>query len=386
MSERKKVVVVAGTRPEVIKMSSVYMELRKSESLEPIFLSTGQHREMLAQAFGAFDLTPDDDLELMQPGQDLTGLTARVLQAVGDYLKELQPAAVLVQGDTTSVLASAMAAFYQGIPVGHVEAGLRTHNMLSPWPEEMNRRLVSPLCRWHFLPTEVSKANLLAESIPEKDCHVTGNTVIDSLLWMRSKVNASTNRAEEISERLSIPPEFTASYLEGGKRWILVTGHRRESHGSGFDEICRAIRSLVEDHPDLGILYPVHLNPKVREPVMEALGGNPRIALVDPAGYEDFIWLMDRCYFALSDSGGVQEEAPSLGKPVLVMRESTERPEGVDAGTCRLVGTNFDRIHREATLLLTDDEEYLVRSKIKNPYGDGTAAEKVRLILEEGLL
>ena len=187
------------------------------------------------------------------------------------------------------------------------------------------------------------------------------------------------------AERLSIPAEFTADYLEDGKRWILVTGHRRESHGCGFDEICRALRQLVEDHPDLGILYPVHLNPKVRKPVMEALGGNPRIALVDPAGYEDFIWLMDRCYFALSDSGGVQEEAPSLGKPVLVMRESTERPEGVEAGTCRLVGTNFERIHREATLLLTDNEEYLMRSKIKNPYGDGTAAEKVRLILEEEL-
>ena len=383
--EKKKVVVVAGTRPEVIKMSSVYMEFQRSDLLEPVFLSTGQHREMLAQAFGAFNLVPDHDLELMKPGQDLTGLTARVLQAVGAYLEETRPDAVLVQGDTTSVLASAMAAFYQNIPVGHVEAGLRTYDMQSPWPEEMNRRLVSPLCRWHFLPTVTSKANLLAESISEKDCHVTGNTVIDSLLWMRSKVNASTNRAEEISERLSIPAEFTADYLKNGKRWVLVTAHRRESHDGGFDDICRALRQLVEDHPDLGILYPVHLNPRVREPVMKALGGNPRIALVDPAGYEDFIWLMDRCYFALSDSGGVQEEAPSLGKPVLVMRESTERPEGIEAGTCRLVGTNFERIHREATLLLTDNEEYLMRSKIKNPYGDGTAAEKVRLILEKEL-
>jgi len=382
----KKIIVVAGTRPEVIKMSSVYMELKESDSLEPIYLSTGQHREMLAQAFGAFDLSPDHDLELMKPGQDLTGLTTRVLQAVGSYLEELQPAAVLVQGDTTSVLASAMAAFYQNIPVGHVEAGLRTYDMQSPWPEEMNRRLVSPLCRWHFLPTEVSRRNLLQEQIPEGDCYVTGNTVIDSLLWMSNKVNSEEDRTLAVAERLGIPEPFRGNFLEkDGKRWILVTAHRRESHGGGFDDICQALRGVVEAHPDVGILYPVHLNPAVRKPVMEQLGNHDRIALVEPAGYEDFVWLMNRCFFALSDSGGVQEEAPSLGKPVLVMRDTTERPEGVDAGTCLLIGTSPNRIRAEAKILLEDAAEYERRSQLKNPYGDGKAAKAIREILEKSL-
>ena len=384
--EKKKVVVVAGTRPEVIKMSSVYMELQRSDLLEPVFLSTGQHREMLAQAFGAFNLVPDHDLELMKPGQDLTGLTARVLQAVGAYLEETRPDAVLVQGDTTSVLASAMAAFYQNIPVGHVEAGLRTYDMQSPWPEEMNRRLVSPLCRWHFLPTEVSKANLLQEKICEASCHVTGNTVIDSLLWMSNKVNAEEDRTGAVAERLNIPASFRENFLEQkDKRWILVTAHRRESHGGGFDDICTALRQLVEDHPEVGILYPVHLNPAVRKPVMEQLGNHERIALVEPAGYEDFVWLMNRCYFALSDSGGVQEEAPSLGKPVLVMRDTTERPEGVEAGTCELIGTDPKKICTAARVLLEEGAEYERRSQLKNPYGDGEAAKRIRTILEASL-
>jgi UDP-N-acetylglucosamine 2-epimerase (non-hydrolysing) len=384
--EKKKVVVVAGTRPEVIKMSSVYMGLQRSDLLEPVFLSTGQHREMLAQAFGAFNLIPDHDLELMKPGQDLTGLTARVLQAVGAYLEETRPDAVLVQGDTTSVLASAMAAFYQNIPVGHVEAGLRTYDMQSPWPEEMNRRLVSPLCRWHFLPTEVSKANLLQEKICEASCHVTGNTVIDSLLWMSNKVNAEEDRTVAVAERLNIPVFFRENFLEQkDKRWILVTAHRRESHGSGFDNICKALRQLAEAHPEVGILYPVHLNPAVRKPVREQLGNHERIALVEPAGYEDFVWLMNRCYFALSDSGGVQEEAPSLGKPVLVMRDTTERPEGVEAGTCELIGTDPKKIGTTARLLLEEDAEYERRSQLKNPYGDGKAAKRIRTILENSL-
>jgi UDP-N-acetylglucosamine 2-epimerase (non-hydrolysing) len=384
--EKKKVVVVAGTRPEVIKMSSVYMELQRSDLLEPVFLSTGQHREMLAQAFGAFNLVPDHDLELMKPGQDLTGLTARVLQAVGAYLEETRPDAVLVQGDTTSVLASAMAAFYENIPVGHVEAGLRTYDMQSPWPEEMNRRLVSPLCRWHFLPTEVSKANLLQEKICEASCHVTGNTVIDSLLWMSNKVNAEEDRTGAVAERLNIPASFRENFLEQkDKRWILVTAHRRESHGGGFDDICTALRQLVEDHPEVGILYPVHLNPAVRKPVMEQLGNHERIALVEPAGYEDFVWLMNRCYFALSDSGGVQEEAPSLGKPVLVMRDTTERPEGVEAGTCELIGTDPKKICTAARVLLEEGAEYERRSQLKNPYGDGEAAKRIRTILEASL-
>lgn len=384
--KKKKVVIVAGTRPEVIKMSSVYMEMLNSDVLEPVYLSTGQHKEMLEQAFSAFDLKPDHDLKLMQPGQDLTGLTARVLQAVGEYIKALEPAAVLVQGDTTSVLASAMAAFYQGVPVGHVEAGLRTHDMYSPWPEEMNRRLVSPLCKWHFLPTEVSKRNLLDENIAEKDCYVTGNTVIDSLLWMTEKVTKQVDRREGLIERLNIPDSFAKEFLsDGGKRWILVTAHRRESHGSGFDDICKALKQVVSENPDVGILYPVHLNPAVRKPVLEQLGNNDRIALVEPAGYEDFVWLLNHCHVALSDSGGVQEEAPSLGKPVLVMRETTERPEGVEAGTCKLVGTNPDRILGEMNLLLRDENEYKVRSQMANPYGDGTAALKVVRVLEQSI-
>ena len=386
MMEKKKVVVVAGTRPEVIKMASVYMELQRSDLLEPVFLSTGQHREMLAQAFGAFNLAPDHDLKLMKPGQDLTGLTARVLQAVGTYLEETRPDAVLVQGDTTSVLASAMAAFYQNIPVGHVEAGLRTYDMQSPWPEEMNRRLVSPLCRWHFLPTEVSKANLLQEKICEASCHVTGNTVIDSLLWMSNKVNAEEDRTAAVAERLNIPIFFRENFLEQkDKRWILVTAHRRESHGGGFDAVCRALLQLAEDHPEVGLLYPVHLNPAVRKPVMEQLGNHERIALVEPAGYEDFVWLMNRCYFALSDSGGVQEEAPSLGKPVLVMRDTTERPEGVEAGTCELIGTDPEKICKAARVLLEEGPEYERRSQLKNPYGDGEAAKRIRTILEDSL-
>ncbi|MDB4498845.1 UDP-N-acetylglucosamine 2-epimerase (non-hydrolyzing) [Akkermansiaceae bacterium] len=386
MRKKKKVIVVAGTRPEVIKMALVYMELKKSDTLEPIFLSTGQHREMLAQAFDAFDLEPDHDLELMQPGQNLNGLTARVLQAVGGYIEENKPAAVLVQGDTTSVLASAMAAFYAGVPVGHVEAGLRTYNMQSPWPEEMNRRLVSPLCRWHFLPTAVSESNLISERIAAEQCHVTGNTVIDSLFWMSKKVNEGEDRTADIAQRLKIPKAFVDNFLsDSPKRWILVTAHRRESHGSGFDEICGALRELVQENPDVGILYPVHLNPAVRKPVLEQLGDIAQIALVEPAGYEDFVWLMNRCYFALSDSGGVQEEAPSLGKPVLVMRDTTERPEGVDAGTCLLVGTNPETISREAQTLLDDDSEYTRRSRLQNPYGDGFAASRIRSILESSL-
>ena len=383
---KKKIVVVAGTRPEVIKMSSVYMELKKSDALEPIFLSTGQHREMLDQAFGAFGIEPDHDLELMQPGQDLTGLTARVLQAVGDYLKEIDAAAVLVQGDTTSVLASAMAAFYAGIPVGHVEAGLRTYDMYSPWPEELNRRLVSPLCRWHFLPTEVSEANLLGEKIPKLDCYVTGNTVIDSLLWMTNKVNSGYDRTDEVAQRLQIPDTFKREFFGvESKRWILVTAHRRESHGESFKNICDAIRQIITDYPDVGVLYPVHLNPAVREPVRKELGGHDRIALIEPAGYEDFVWLMNRCYFTLSDSGGVQEEAPSLGKPVLVMRDTTERPEGVDAGTCLLVGTDPEEIRKQSSILLSTPDEYERRSALQNPYGDGCAAFKIRSTLEKTL-
>ncbi|MFT4549199.1 MAG: UDP-N-acetylglucosamine 2-epimerase (non-hydrolyzing) [Verrucomicrobiales bacterium] len=382
---KKIVALVAGTRPEVIKMAPVYFALKESDTLRPVILSTAQHRQMLDQAFTAFGITPEFDLDLMRPGQDLTGLTARVLGAVGEFLKQEQPDAILTQGDTTSVLASSLAAFYAKIPVGHVEAGLRTHDMDSPFPEEMNRRLVDPLCRWCFPPTELSLQNLLAEQIPADRCHVTGNTVIDSLLRIREKLRARGAGCGGL--KLDIPAGFQQRFLENPEaKWILVTGHRRESFGGGFENICKSILRVVDEHPEVGVLYPVHLNPQVREPVAKYLEGHERIALVEPAAYEDFIWLMDRCHLVLSDSGGVQEEAPSLGKPVLVMRESTERPEGIDAGTCVLVGTDPDRISAEVEILMRDGGEYARRSQLMNPYGDGSAADRIRVILERDLV
>lgn len=386
----KKVVLAVGTRPEVIKMAPVYLELKKSGVLRPLLLSTGQHREMLAQALHAFGLEPDADLALMQPGQTLPELTGRVINAVHDFLGNARPDALLVQGDTTTVLAAAIAAAYARIPVGHVEAGLRTYDMAHPFPEEMNRRLVSPLARWSFVPTDNSRKNLLQEHISPETIHVTGNTVVDALLWMRDKVRHTARSPREVASRLGVPHSFAERFFGDGQesvgqRWILVTGHRRESFGGGFESICQAIRQLTSEHPDLGVLYPVHLNPNVREPVNRLLSGNPRIALIEPVGYEDFIYLMDRCYFLLSDSGGVQEEAPSMGKPVLVMRSTTERPEGIEAGTCRLVGTDIAVILRESRLLLDDQQEYRQRSALRNPYGDGNAANRIRMILEQDL-
>lgn len=380
------IAIIAGTRPECVKMAPVYFALRESRKLRPVFVSTGQHRQMLDQTLAVFGITPDHDLNLMQPGQTLPDLTARVLTATTAWLVEHKPAAVLVQGDTTTVLASSLAAFYQRIPIGHVEAGLRTGNMQSPWPEEMNRRLTSPLARWNFCPTDVSRGNLIREGIPADTCHVTGNSVIDALLRVRDAQRARGLVAAEVAAKVGIPADFAARYLSGsGRPWILVTGHRRESFGGGFERICDAINRLTQLHPEVGVLYPVHLNPQVQEPVKRILGANPRVCLVAPAAYEEFVWLMDRCHFLLSDSGGVQEEAPSLGKPVLVMRDTTERPEGVTAGTCRLVGTDPGVILREADVLLNQPAEYARRSGLKNPYGDGTAARRIREVLEADL-
>lgn len=378
----KNIALLVGTRPECVKMAPIYFALRQSSKLRPVFVSTGQHRQMLDQTLSVFGITPDHDLNLMQPGQTLPDLTARVLTATTAWLAQHKPAAVLVQGDTTTVLASALAAFYQRIPIGHVEAGLRTGNMQSPWPEEMNRRLTSPLARWNFCPTDVSRANLLREGIPAAACHVTGNSVIDALLRVRDAQRARGLDAEEVAAKVGVPDGFARRYLSGSAPWILVTGHRRESFGDGFERICEAIRRLTELHPEVGVLYPVHLNPQVQEPVRRILGSNPRVCLVAPAAYEEFVWLMSRCHFLLSDSGGVQEEAPSLGKPVLVMRDTTERPEGVTAGTCRLVGTDPEAILRESDVLLNQPEEYARRSGLKNPYGDGNTAELIRGILE----
>jgi UDP-N-acetylglucosamine 2-epimerase (non-hydrolysing) len=383
---RPKIALVAGTRPEVIKLAPVYFALRESAVLEPVLISSGQHRQMLDQALAVFGLKPDLDLNLMQPGQTLPELTSRVVTQVSAALRELRPAALLTQGDTTTVLGAALAAFYERIPLGHVEAGLRTYNYEAPWPEEMNRRLADPISRWCFAPTSWSAANLLAERIPAERVYVTGNTVVDALLWVREKLRRSSRPVGEIISRCGIPAEFGRNYLLGpGRRFVLITGHRRESFGQGFENICQSIAELAQRHPDLGLLYPVHLNPNVQEPVRRILGANPRVALIPPVDYEDFIWLMDRCHFVLSDSGGVQEEAPSLGKPVLVMRETTERPEGVEAGTCRLVGTDPARILAEAAVLLDNSAEYTQRARLQNPYGDGRASQRICDILEKSL-
>ncbi len=367
-------------------MAPVVLALRESASLRPVLLSTGQHRELLDQALASFDLVPDHDLQLMQPGQTLVDLTARVLTAVHGWLVEHKPAALLVQGDTTSVLAASLAAAYAGVPVGHVEAGLRTGNMQSPWPEEMNRRLTSPLCRWAFAPTTNSRDNLLKELIPEASCHVTGNTVIDALLLTRDRMVKQQESGGSLASRIGVSDAFRDQFLgDDGRAFVLVTGHRRESFGGGFEQICEALLAIVRKYPRIGLLYPVHLNPNVRGPVERLLRGQKGIELIEPVGYQDFVWLMDRCRFILSDSGGVQEEAPSLGKPVLVMRDTTERPEGVAAGTCRLVGTDPDRILEESTRLLGDPAEYQRRSQLQNPYGDGKAAVRIREILERDL-
>jgi UDP-N-acetylglucosamine 2-epimerase (non-hydrolysing) len=383
---KQKIALVVGTRPEVIKMAPVWFALQRSATLEPLLVSTGQHRQMLDQAFAVFGLKPEIDLALMQPRQTLPELTARVLTTMAETLRQHRPAAVLVQGDTTTVLSTAMAAACERVPVGHIEAGLRTYNLDAPWPEEMNRRLTDPISRWCFAPTEWSAANLRQERIDPAHVHVTGNTVVDALLWVRAKLAQNQVDAETIGRRCGVPPEFTDAFLrQSGRRFVLITGHRRESFGQGFEQICGAIAELARRYPDLGLLYPVHLNPNVQEPVRRILGANPRVALIPPVGYEDFIWLMDRAHFILSDSGGVQEEAPTVGKPVLVMRETTERPEGVEAGTCRLVGTDPVRILHEAAELLEDADSYRRRAVLRNPYGDGQAAQRIVQVLETDL-
>ncbi len=376
---KKKVVLAMGTRPEVIKLAPVYHELAKSETLEPLILATAQHREMLDQAMKVFGLVPEFDLDLMQQGQTLSDLTARIVTSVSGFFSANSVDAVIVQGDTTTVLGTALSAFYHDLPVGHVEAGLRTKTIRSPFPEEMNRRLTTPLCNWNFTPTELGRENLLREGVSPDSIFVTGNTVIDSL---ESVLGRKRIESQQLFDQINIPADFRG-YLD--KKWILMTGHRRESFGGGFENLCEAVNKLTSKFPDLGVLFPVHLNPRVRESVMPLLGENKQVCLIEPVNYEEFSVLMSLCTLILSDSGGVQEEAPSLGKPVLVTRETTERPEGVDAGTCTLVGTDPEKIVKEASILLEDPEEYERRSSIKNPYGDGTASVKIREILEREL-
>ena len=360
--------VAFGTRPEAIKMAPVVHALRAHPALEPIVAVTAQHRHMLDQVLGIFDITPDVDLDIMQSGQTLPELTARILQGMTPVLASLKPDMVLVHGDTSTTLATAMAAFYARIPVGHVEAGLRTGNMQSPWPEEMNRRLTAPLCSMHFAPTSGSRENLLREGISPSSIHVTGNTVIDALLQVDARLKSTP--ALQASMHARFP------FLEAGRPMLLVTGHRRENFGDGFLRICKALAKIAR-RDDLQVVYPVHLNPNVQAPVRQLLAGLDNVHLIEPLEYLPFVYLMQQAHIILTDSGGVQEEAPSLGKPVLVMRDTTERPEAVEAGTVSLVGTDDVRIVSEIERLLDDPDAYASMAGAHNPYGDGRACGRI---------
>lgn len=371
--------VILGTRPEAIKLAPLILALRSEDNLQCSVCSTGQHREMLDQTLAVFGIRADHDLKLMSKGQSLGTLTARAMEALDLHFGHEKPDLVLVQGDTTTVFCAALAAFYHGIPIGHVEAGLRTGNLKAPWPEEANRVLTSRLVDLHFAPTEQSQRNLLAEGVNARKIHITGNTVIDALLWVRDKVEGNAEMREKLLHTYGAREDFVRGFLEDSpdSRLLLVTAHRRESFGEDLLNICRAIRRLVAKYPDVGVLYPVHLNPNVQEPVQRMLSGEPRIQLIPPVDYAIFVYLMNKAHIILTDSGGVQEEAPSLGKPVLVLRDATERPEALAAGTSRLVGTQVDVIVRETSQLLEDHAEYKRRSSMANPYGDGHATERI---------
>ena len=362
----KKVSVIFGTRPEAIKLCPVVLALKADPAFDCRVCVTGQHKEMLQQVLEVFGVTPDVDLALMRPNQTLGGLTSRAIAAIDEYLAQEKPDIVMVQGDTTTVLTGALTAFYHHIPVAHVEAGLRTGNMESPWPEEANRVLTTRLAKWHFCPTENNKNNLLREGVDSSDIYVTGNTVIDALLLATEKVEKL--KGEELND--------------SGGRKVLITGHRRENFGDGFEHICQAIRKLANEFPDVEFVYPVHLNPNVQEPVKRILSGFDNVKLIEPQPYLPFVKLMNESYLILTDSGGVQEEAPSLGKPVLVMRDTTERPEAMAAGTIKLVGTSADAIYENARTLLIDKAVYDKMSKSVNPYGDGKAVGRIVEVLK----
>ena len=369
----KKVLLVFGTRPEAIKMAPLVKALQKdSVHFETKVCVTAQHRQMLDQVLEVFEIIPEYDLNIMAPNQDLYDITSKVLLGLRDVLKEFQPDVVLVHGDTTTSMAASLAAFYQQIPVGHVEAGLRTYDMLSPWPEEMNRQVTDRICTYYFAPTEKSRQNLLHENIEDEKISVTGNTVIDALLMAVDIIAHKPGVKEQLHEELR-----TKGYTVGNRPYILVTGHRRENFGEGFLHICRAIKEIASSHPDMDIVYPVHLNPNVQKPVYELLSGLENVYLISPLDYLPFIYAMQHSVLLLTDSGGVQEEAPSLGKPVLVMRNTTERPEAVEAGTVKLVGTDADAIVKNVTELLRDKEVYQQMSETHNPYGDGQACERI---------
>ena len=371
---KKRVLVAFGTRPEAIKMAPVVTALATRPEIELKVCITAQHRQMLDQVIQLFDITPDFDLDLMQPGQSLTQLTCRILTGMESVFEEFKPDMVLVHGDTTTTMATSLAAYYQQIAVGHVEAGLRTGNIYSPWPEEMNRKIAGAISSVHFAPTKMARDNLLREGVPEQNIHVTGNTVIDALLNVSAKIR------KDDAQRTQFDHVF--DFLDPQRKMILVTGHRRENFGGGFENICQAIARLSK-RDDVQIVYPVHLNPNVQGPVNRILTGCQNVHLIDPQDYLPFIYLMDRSHILLTDSGGIQEEAPSLGKPVLVMRDTTERPEAVEAGTVQLVGTDEDAIYDGVTRLLDDQDEHARMSRAHNPYGDGAAADRISKIVSE---
>ncbi|WP_123337797.1 non-hydrolyzing UDP-N-acetylglucosamine 2-epimerase [Erwinia sp. JUb26] len=364
-----KVLTVFGTRPEAIKMAPLVHALAQDHEIESRLCVTAQHREMLDQVLHLFSLVPDYDLNIMRPGQGLTEITSRILEGLKTVFADFTPDVVLVHGDTTTTLAASLAAFYHRIPVGHIEAGLRTGDLYSPWPEEANRTLTGHLASYHFAPTERSRQNLLRENLPDSRIFVTGNTVIDALFWVRDRV------LNDDSLRTSLAARYP--FLDADKKLLLVTGHRRESFGGGFERICNALAEIARLNPQLQIVYPVHLNPNVSEPVNRILKGIDNIILIEPQEYLPFVWLMDRAWLILTDSGGIQEEAPSLGKPVLVMRDATERPEAIEAGTVRLVGTDGAKIVSEVTRLLTDEAAWQTMSHAHNPYGDGLACQRI---------
>lgn len=373
---KQEVLVVFGTRPEAIKMVPVVQALRRMPDIGTRVLVTAQHRHMLDQVLDLFSIRPDEDLDVMRPGQQLPGLFARILEGVSDSIAATRPDLVLVHGDTSTTLAAALAAFYAGVPVGHVEAGLRTGDMRSPWPEEANRRLTAPLADLHFAPTEGARAHLLREAIPDASIHVTGNTVVDALFAAAERIRADTALSARIDRGLPA--------LDADRRMILVTGHRRENFGKGFEELCLALRDLAA-RGDVELVYPVHLNPNVQGPVNRILGDVDGIHLIPPQDYLPFVQLMIRSHLILTDSGGIQEEAPSLGKPVLVTRDTTERPEALAANTVRLVGTDRARIVAEASRLLDDDDAYAGMAMAHNPFGDGLAGDRIATIVRDWL-
>ena len=377
----KKIMLVFGTRPEAIKMAPLVKEFQKHpETFKTIVCVTGQHRQMLDQVLQLFEIAPDYDLNIMKQGQDLYDVTARVLTGMRDVLKEAQPDVVLVHGDTTTSTAAALAAFYQQIPVGHVEAGLRTHNIYSPWPEEMNRQITGRIATYNFSPTPLSKANLLREAVAEESITVTGNTVIDALYWVVDKIQKNQALNDELKGLLA-QAGYDVTRLDGGKKLVLITGHRRENFGDGFINMCTAIKDLTEKYPNVDFVYPMHLNPNVRKPIHEVFGedlsGLGNMFFIEPLEYLSFVYLMEKSNIVLTDSGGIQEEAPGLGKPVLVMRDTTERPEALEAGTVKLVGTSYDKIVGEVSALLDDQAHYDAMSKAVNPYGDGLACSRI---------